>query len=407
MSTAQPFHVNLLSEDFHRNRDHYLRLMRQEAPVYFSEETQHWCLTKYDDVLGALKDSERFSSQSSNAFVVKDSFVRHLGPLLKTFSQLAVLKDPPEHTRLRRFINRAFHPSAVKTAPERTRILAHWLIDEAYDKGEMDFMNDYAYALPTLVFAEILGLERSDLPMVKTWAVDIAFASGRTDDFDIMKKGQESLLEMWAYLEKTIEERKRNPKEDFITFLVKAWHEEHKLEFDEVIAQVVLLLNGGQATTPAVISSSLLALFKHPDQLQLVKDQPELLPKQATEEFIRYVSPAQTPPRVAADDIEVRGKHIKKGVGVMPMVGAANRDPDKFRDPDRLDILREENPHIGFGSGAHGCPGTFLARTEIPIAFEVLFERIPDIRPKGDEEHWNMNLSFPALMTFPVVWEPK
>lgn len=404
MSEAQKLHVNILSPEFLTNPYPFYHQLREQEPVYWSEETRHWLLTRYEDVQAGLRDTTRFSSQSSETFVVRDEFMQHLRPIVTQFSMWAVMKDNPEHKRLRSLINQAFRPESLKDIHVRARQTAEWLIDQVYSKGEMDFVNDYAYSLPALLFAvEILGMERSDLPTFKTWSVDLARATGRIDNLEIMKKGQDALLAMSDYLTKAIQTRIDHPREDFLSYMVKSWREENKLTLEEVVAQMVMLLAGGHTTTQNVISTGLLALFKHPEQLEFLKKNPQLT-KQGGEELYRFTSPAQAPTRIAATDFELGGKQIKKGQGVMPMVAAANRDPSVFERPDELNLTREKNPHLGFGSGIHVCPGAFLARVEIPLAFEVLFQRIPNIRPKSSQEDWNMNLSFRGLSTFPVVW---
>ncbi|HSP81904.1 MAG TPA: cytochrome P450 [Myxococcaceae bacterium] len=403
MSEGQKVHVNVLSKEFNVNPYPYYKLLREEDPVYWSEETRHWLLTRYEDVQAGLRDASRFSSQSASTFAVREDFIPHIMPLLRSFSQWAVMKDNPEHKRLRGLINQAFRPENIKDIHGRTQQTADWLLDQVIDKGEMDFVNDYAFALPATVFGSILGLDRSDLPTVKKWSVELAVATGRVDSLELMLKGQESLLQMSSYLENAINERLERPREDFLSFLVKAWREENKLTLEEVVAQMVMLLAGGHTTTMNVISGGLLALFKHPDQLELLKKDPELM-KQATEELYRFTSPAQAPTRIAACDFELGGKQIQKGQGVMPMIASANRDPAVFERPDELVLPRAKNPHLGFGNGNHICPGMFLARVEVPVAFETLLRRIPDIRRKSEDEDWNMNLSFRGLSTFPVCW---
>ncbi len=403
MTGQQSINVNILSEPFHRNPYPFLKQMRESEPVYWSEETRHWVLTRYDDVKMGLRDPSQFSSQSSETFVVRPEFREHLEPLVRMFSMWAVMKDDPEHKRLRGLINRAFHPDSLGDIHARAHETANWLIDRAYDQGEMDFMNDYAFALPAIIFAEILGMDRRELPAFKSLGAQIALAAGRVDDLDVMLAGQQALQALASYLEQVIKDRSANPRDDFVSYLVKEWREGGKLSLEEVIAQMVLLLAGGHTTTQNVIGAGLLALFKHPDQFQLLKSKPEMM-NHAVEEIVRFTTPAQCPTRIAARDIELRGRIIKKGDGVMPFVAAANRDPEVFANPDVLDLTREKNPHLGFGSGIHTCPGAFLARAEIPTAYRVLFERIPDIRPKHAEEDWNMNLSFRGLSTFQVCW---
>jgi len=403
MDRDNTLHINILSQPFHFNPHGFLRQMREQEPVYYSAETAHWVLTRYDDVNEGLRDASRFSSQSSETFVVKPEFRPHLGPLVRMFSQWAVMKDNPEHARLRGLINKAFHRNALGDIHQRSESTANWLIDQVESKGEMDFMNDYAFALPAIIFAEILGMNRSELQTVKAWGVNIAFAAGRVDNLEVMLAGQRALQEMAAMLEHVIQDRVKAPRQDFISYLVKEWNEGGKLTLEEVIAQLVLLLAGGHTTTQNVIGGGMLALFKAPVQLEKLKADPSMM-KSAVEEICRFTSPAQCPTRIAACDVELRGRKIRKGQGVMPFVAAANRDPEVFERPDELDLERKKNPHIAFGAGAHLCPGAFLARAEIPVAYATIFSRLPTLRPKSDHEDWNMNLSFRGPATLPVVW---
>jgi cytochrome P450 len=403
MNRDNKLHVNILSQPFHVNPYGYLRQMREQEPVYYSAETRHWVLTRHDDVSDALRDASRFSNQSSETFVVNPEFRPHLGPLVRMFSQWAVMKDDPEHARLRGLINKAFHRDALGDIHQRAEDTAGWLIDQVESKGEMDFMNDYAFALPAIIFAEILGMSRSELQTVKAWGVNIALAAGRVDSLEVMLAGQKAIQEMAAMLENVIQDRMKTPRQDFISYLVKEWKEGGKLTLEEVVAQLVLLLAGGHTTTQNVIGGGMLALFNAPEQLEKLKANPGMM-KVAVEEISRFTSPAQCPTRIAASDMELRGRKIEKGQGVMPFVAAANRDPEVFERPDELDLERKKNSHIAFGTGAHLCPGAFLARAEIPVAYATIFKRLPTLRRKSDDEDWNMNLSFRGLTTLPVTW---
>ncbi|NVB41760.1 cytochrome P450 [Pseudenhygromyxa sp. WMMC2535] len=405
MSKQQNIHVNILSEEFHRDPFPLLAQIRESSPVYWSEETRHWVLTRYDDVSAGLRDASRFSNQSSETFVVRPDFREHLDDLVRMFSMWAVMKDNPEHKRLRGLINRAFHPDSLGDIHARAHETANWLIDRVHDQGEMDFMNDYAFALPAIIFAEILGMDRAELPTFKAWGVHIALSAGRVDDLDVMLAGQEACRSMAAHLEQVIDDRTKQPKDDFVSYLVKEWREGGKLSLEEVIAQLVLLLAGGHTTTQNVMGHGMLALFEQPERLEELAANPEIM-KQAVEEIARFTSPAQCPTRIAACDMELRGRQIAKGEGVMPFIAAANRDPEVFENPDRLDFHRAKNPHLAYGGGIHTCPGAFLARAEIPVAYKVLLERIPGIRRKDPDApaDWNMNLSFRGLTSLPVAW---
>lgn len=403
MDRTNKVHVNILSEAFHRDPHPFLHQMRSEEPVYYSEETRHWVLTRHDDVSEALRNAGNFSNQSSETFVVRPDFRPHLDFLVKMFSTWAVMKDNPEHARLRGLINKAFQAESIGDIHRRTEDTTHWLIDRVEASGEMDFMNDYAFALPGIIFAEILGIDRSELPTVKAWGTNIASAAGRVDRLEVMLEGQKACMEMASRVEAVIQDRMREPRKDFISYLIKEWREGGKLTLEEVIAQIVLLLAGGHTTTQNVIGGGLLALFKAPEQLARLKANPGMM-KSAVEELFRFTSPAQCPTRIAACDLELRGRQIKQGEGVMPFIAAANRDPEVFEGPDTLNFERKKNPHLAFGSGIHVCPGAFLARSEIPIAYATLFARLPGIRPKTEDEDWNMNLSFRGLSTFPVCW---
>lgn len=314
---------------------------------------------------------------------------------------LMVMRDNPDHQRLRGLINKTFAPDTLKTVPARSQEVAEMLIDNAVKKGSIEVMADFAYPLPTIVFADILGVEEEDHLKFRTWSKDMGLVAGRTGDMDAMLKGQQSLIEISKFFEDLVQERLKHPKDDFVSEIAEVWKSEGKLTLDELVAQLVMLLAGGHTTTQNVIGIGALSLFKSPEQLENLKSMrnDKVLLGRAVEEIFRYTSPATAPARIVAEDMELHGQQLKAGQGVMPMISSANRDPEVFENAELLDLSREHNPHIAFGEGSHKCPGTFLARMEVPIAFETLFRRLPNLQAVSEKEDWSENLSFRGLNT--------
>jgi cytochrome P450 len=312
-------------------------------------------------------------------------------------------RDPPDHTRLRRLVSKAFTPRMVEQLRPRVQAIADSLLDSVAGRGEMDLIDEYAFPLPITVIAEMLGIPAADRDRFRQWSDALVAAVPPQPAGPAAVEAAEALR---RYLERLFEERRRVPAEDLITGLVQVEEAGDKLSEQELQGMVYLLLVAGYETTVNLIGSGTLALLEHPDQLAKLRNAPALLPA-AVEELLRFCSPVATSTvRYAAADIAVREVIIPKGDMVFVVIAAANRDPARFLSPDVLDITRADNKHLAFGHGIHYCLGGPLARLEGEIALGTLLRRMPGLRLGVAPEAltWRPNLVLRGLVKLPVVF---
>ncbi len=386
----------------------YYRRYREEEPVHFSEVLDAWVLTRYEDVDAVLVDHQRFSA---NRRLTRNRFSQYfmaqqeqIGLLARTLTMLGA--DPPEHTRLRRLVSKAFTAKAIDALAPRIEELAHSLLDEAEAKarkdGAFDLVALVAYPLPVVVIAEMIGVPPEDREMFKRWSDDVALGLSPFLTPAQREQVNSSVSEMAMYFADAIRERRLHLREDLISTLVAAREEGQALSDDEVIATLILLLVAGNETTTNFLGGAVLSLLQHPDQLDLLRQQPELMDL-AVEELLRWESPAQTTARVALEDVEIGEKEIKAYQLVFAVLAAANRDPEVFPDPERLDITRSPNPHLAFGDGIHFCLGAPLARLESRIALKALLDRFPRLRLAEEKPLWRPTYPLRGLQRLMVA----
>jgi cytochrome P450 len=314
--------------------------------------------------------------------------------------------DPPQHTRVRRLASAAFTPRRVNRLRDHIEQIAESLIDSAVARGEMEVMEDLANPLPAIVTAEMLGVPIEDHPRLKNWSQDFAEMLGNFQhNPGRAAKVAASLKEMTSYFQVAVRREATHPTDGLVNALTMAEVDGDRFTEDEVVANIIVTLVGGQETTTNLIGNGLLTLLRHPEEMNRLRENPALIPS-AVEELLRYESPSQHTARLAPDDVELGGKPIKRGQAVIAVMGAANRDPDRFPDPDRLDIERADNRHLAFGWAAHFCFGAPLARIEGQIAFSALLRRLPSLRLATDEITWRPNLGLRGLTTLPVAFSP-
>jgi cytochrome P450 len=381
----------------------YCRRYREEEPVHFSEALDAWVLTRYRHVEAVLNDG-RFSANrrlARNRFaqMMTQEELRRMGPVGQVVTMLGA--DPPEHTRLRRLVSKAFTVRAVESLRPRIQALVEELLDAAEEKGDFDLIADLAYPLPVIVIAEMLGIPPQDRDTFKRWSDDVAASLGPLTAPEVAERARQSVIEMTDYFRQAVAQRRRHPREDLISGLVAAEEQGQALSEQEVLATLILLLVAGNETTTNLIGNGMLALFRHPDQWQRLCRQPELV-RTAVEELLRYESPAQATSRVALQELEIDGHRVQPYQMVMCIIGAANRDPEVFAEPDRLDIGREPNPHLAFGDGIHFCLGAPLARAEAQVALAALARRFPHLRPREEQADWGPNYILRGLKRLPV-----
>jgi cytochrome P450 len=386
----------------HANPYPLYRQLREQDPVHRNELLDSWFLTRYDDVVAVLKHP-RFSADRRQA---RSSLVQsalraqsQAGPFSQAQTMLS--SDPPEHTRLRGLASKAFTFKAVEALRPRIQQIVAELLDAVEAKGTFDVIWDLGYPLPVIVIAEMLGVPPEQRDTFKHWSDNIVANLGPTGGVEETRlRGLESAMEMAAYFRDVIAERRRVPKDDLVSALVAEEERGDALSEEEVIATCILLLAAGNETTTNLIGNGMLALLRNPDQLELLRAQPELTDS-AVEELLRYDGPVQTTARVALEDIEIGGRTIEEGKIAFCMLAAANRDPAQFANPEVLSVTRSENRHIAFGFGLHFCLGAPLARAEAQIAFPALLKRFPKLALETEPE-WGGSFILRGLKSLPV-----
>jgi cytochrome P450 len=377
----------------------YARL-REEDPVHWCEPWGQWVVTRFDDVLAVNKDPQRFSSAGW-----EKKFITQLPPELRQLphmqrhygTKVLSMTDPPEHTRLRRLVVRSFTPRVLEALRPAIEQLVDDLLDEAERGTSMDAIGQFAYPLPAIVIGKLLGAPEDGREDFMRWSKTIVdFVGTGHPDEERARNNEQTLKEFREFLEPIIQDRRRDPQEDLISILASSDGGD-RLSDDEIVSTCIVLLFAGHETTANLIGNGLLALLRHPDQLELLRAEPERMTA-AVEELLRYDSPVQRNRRLAMEDMTFGGKQIRQGDSVLVFMGSANRDAAKFADPDTLDITRAPNPQMAFGHGIHFCAGAALTRLEAPIALQALLDRFPNVRLADDfGERWHRNITFRGL----------
>ena len=380
--------------------------LRAEDPVHWSDVWGCWVLTRYADVIAVLRDYRRFTNVGRIASFLDQlpANVRaQIRPLYDNFTVGMPNTDPPEHTRVRGLVNSAFTARVVDGMRPRVQEIVDGLLDQAESGGAMEVIGSFAYPLPAIVIAEMLGVPAEDRDRFKAWSDDIvAFHGTGRPHIETIMKSTAALLETKAWLLRLIEARRKQPEDDLISALVAAEERGEMLSETELVATCITLLTAGHETTTGLIGNGLLALLRHPDQLRKLREHPALIGT-AVEEFLRFDTSFLRAWRLTAEDVEIGGKQIPKGQTLSLMLGAANRDPAQFADPDRLDITRQPNLHTSFGWGIHFCAGAPLARREAEIAFTTLLRRFPHMKLDEEGVEWQQNNTFHNLKSLPVI----
>jgi cytochrome P450 len=347
------------------------RRMREEDPVHHSDVIRSWVLSRHDDVLAFFSDHARLSSDRRKA-------AKYRGP--RTDGLAGFQSDGPQHTRYRNLTTKAFSPRVIDSMRNRIEAIVDDLLSRFDD--EADLISGFARPLPMTVISEILGVPASDHERFHRWGH--AFAA--STDHAYKGLGGEAGPEMARYFAKLVAERRLEPRDDLITQLIEIRENGDSLDDGEIISALVSLLFAGHETTVNLIGNGMLSLLRRRDEFDRVVE--DDVARTTVEEFLRYESPAQIISRTAVSDVELRGKTIKAGDSVIGLLGAANRDPDVFEDPDSLDVGRHPNPHVAFGHGVHFCIGAQLSRLEGRIAIPALVRRFPDMKLVSDEADW-------------------
>ena len=341
--------------------------MRRKDPVHRMRLLDAWALTRYRDVDAVLRDHARFSNAFRTGVVARTGVVSLLD------------RDPPDHTRLRALVSHAFTPRAIERLRPRIERIAESLLDGIASRDRVDLIASFAYPLPIIVIAEMLGVPPEDMDLFEGWSNDISLNVEPVLDQEGVERVRRARSELCEYFERILEQRRREPRDDMVSVLAAAEEQGDKLSHEELITTLILLLAAGNETTRNLIGNGMLALLAHPDQMQRLRRDPALIGS-AVKEFLRFDSPVQNNGRAALEDLRIGGKQIRAGQLVIGVIGAANRDPEVFADPETLNIARTGPSHLSFGRGIHYCLGASLAEMEACIAFTALLRRYASIR---------------------------
>ncbi len=380
----------------------YARL-RAEAPVQKSP-VGVWLVLGYDEAVRILRDHDRFSVDHRNRHDAS-GLVEKLGPTAadRGMENIMLFKDPPDHTRLRGLVNKAFTPRVVESMRQRITEVVNDLIDQVEGRGEMDVIEDFAYPLPVTVIAEMLGIPEADRDSFKHWSRQVAPILDPVISEDVFFQVAEAGLALAVYFDELVATRRAAPRDDLITELIQAEEAGDRLTPEELRATLILLLVAGHETTMNLIGNGLLALLRNPHEADRLRADPELA-RSATDELLRYDGSVHLTARTATSAVEIGGASIAAGEMAIVILGAANRDPAQFTDPDRLDIGRDPNRHLAFSAGGHFCVGATLARVEGQIAFETLVRRLPALKLADPDPVYRATITLRGLKALPVTF---
>lgn len=369
--------IDLLSPQFVADPYPFYDRLRAARPILFDPEWNLWFFSAYEDIVSLLRDRRlgRDLDEAPKPDPQTPFGWLHANSLME--------KEPPDHTRLRGLVNKAFTPARVEALRPLIEQAAHRLLDEVVERGEMDLLADFAEPLPVLVIADLLGVPQEARSRLRPWSNRIVAMYELSPSAEDARHANRAVSEFAAFLRGLAAERKLRPQDDLISALVAAEEQGSRLSEDELIATCILLLNAGHEATVNAITNGMLALFQHPDSYAQLRRSPEWI-KTAVEEMLRYDTPLQLFRRWVREDVEYKGFFLKRGTQVALLYGAGNRDGARFPDPHGFDITRSDNPHLTFGLGIHYCVGAPLARLEMQVAVQALLERLPRLRLADD-----------------------
>jgi cytochrome P450 len=372
-----------------------LRRLRNEDPVHRS--AHGWVLTRYTDVVAALRNRSlgaAFDREAARAQLGDGAAFGYVSRRIHNF-------DPPDHTRLRSLVTKAFTVRRVEALRARIQEIADDLLDRTDGAKTIDVIASLAHPLPSLVICEMLGVPESDRPLFSKWTEDIAFLVLPPIQPSRLQAGEVAAAEFMAYVRDLIKHRHATPTDDLLSALIEAEEQGDRLTIDELVANVVFLFSAGHHTTRDLVGNGLLAMLRHPDQKRKVAEDASRLPA-LVEECLRYDPSVTATARTARQDTTIAGNLIAAGERLVLSICAANRDPARFPDPDRFDIDRPDNEHLSFGGGIHYCPGAALARIEAQIVFGTLLRRYPKLELVDQPIQWRETWLFRGPMRLEV-----
>ncbi|QBD75024.1 cytochrome P450 [Ktedonosporobacter rubrisoli] len=394
---------NALQPPYLSNPYPLYRQLRESDPVHWDQEANAWVLTRYADVMEALRDPRLSAGRMSAENYNLPEPLREKGEEITSIIARQILfLNPPDHTRLRGLVSKAFTPRRIEAMRAQIQEIVDQLLDEVQGKGRMEVLSDFAFPLPSIVIAQMLGVPPEDREQFAQGTVAFGeLIDGAIKTPQDMQQIFFKVADFLDYFRQLIALRRGHPQDDLIQALLVAEEQGETLSEEEIISNCLLLLAAGHGTTIDAIGNGLAALHQYPDQLQDLQKHPALITA-AVQELLRYDGPVQRTARIAQEDLEIGGKRIQAGDEVITCLGAANHDPEQFPNPDCLDLRRNEHKMLSFGQGIHFCLGSPLARLELEIAFNTLLARFPEMRIETPELKWEGSLTFRGLQELPV-----
>jgi pimeloyl-[acyl-carrier protein] synthase len=374
--------------------------LRREDPVHWDPYLHSWVVTRYADVITVLRDFS--AARTPTPEQLSGIGLSKLTPLARVMVKQMLFLDPPSHSRIRSLAACAFTPARVSALKDRIQQLANKLLDKVAPDSRMDVLSDFAEPLPAIVTSELFGVSTEFALQLKTWSAKFAEMLGNFQhNPDRIPSMLDTIENLTSFFRKAVEDQKNRPCPGLVHSLVKAELEGDRLSEEEIIANCIITLVGGLETTTNLIGNGILTLLRHPDEMQRLRNDTDLIVS-AVEELLRYESPSQHTARLAPADMELGGKAIRKRQAVIAVMGAGNRDPERFPDPNRLDLARQDNRHLAFGWAAHFCFGAPLARIEGQIAISTLLKRFPEMALGPAPIVWRENLGLRGLKALQV-----
>jgi cytochrome P450 len=401
---------NLLAPEVVQDPYPYLAALRESDPVHWSDAHRGWLVTRYGDVVAGLKDTRRLSSDRIGPLLAKMPPERRaeIGAVMEIIQDFMIVKDPPEHARLRKLVTQAFRPARVAAMERRIAELADELLGRFVAGGHTDFATHFAYPFPATVIAELIGAPVEDRERFQEWSDElalVALGAGGAEHGDRHARALRGLGQMLAYFDELIERAKDTPGEDMISGLLEGDGEGNTLTREEMKTMCALMLFGGHETTTGLLSSGLWMLSHAPEQFELLRSDPTEYAGGAVEEMLRFEPSVKLLIRRVTEAFELGGKLLRADDRVHLVLSAANRDPERFADPDAIDITRSPNPHVAFGKGIHTCIGAQLARIEARVVFSRLFDQVPGLRIPDQEVVWQTSSGSRTLNSLHVEYD--
>lgn len=399
---------DLYSSTFKANSYETFAQMRREHPLWqqpgLDGKTLIWFVTGYDEAELILRDDKRFTRDFSAIMPPERLAQLPQDPVFRLVDNHLLNKDGADHRRLRGLVSKAFTPSIIGQMRPRIQAIADELLDQIAAQGEADLIETYAFPLPIIVIAELLGIPAEDRDKFRTWSNAVMMPALTPE---AQAETLANLQAFVAYLRQLFEQRRHDPQPDLISALLQAEEAGDRLSEEELFSMVILLIIAGHETTVSLLGNATLALLQHPAQMAHLRENPDLMPT-AVEEFLRYDGPVERAmSRWATEEVEINGRILQPGDPIIVIIGAANRDPAQFDNPDRLEIERNPTRHLAFGRGSHYCLGAPLARLEGEIALNTLLRRLPNLRlaVAPEELNWRLIPLFHGLGALPVSWD--